>query len=207
MSRVEAVATAAARSVIRSANAATSVENARSGMAVGVRVGRGVRVGQGVWVGHGVRVGQGVRVGRGVSVGHGVRVAVGALGVGVSTCAVVKAAGGASTWKPTSAMLAAPSPAPNHARRWALNRRSASNTRFMCATVRMRRHAGRHVERHAGQIAHFCQAKPRLATIMYMGRKDKGREICINCGQTFHKKLTSKELRCTKCRKAEKKAA
>jgi hypothetical protein len=40
-----------------------------------------------------------------------------------------------------------------------------------------------------------------------MGRKDKGREICINCGQTFHKKLTSKELRCTKCRKAEKKAA
>jgi hypothetical protein len=47
----------------------------------------------------------------------------------------------------------------------------------------------------------------RLATIMGMGRKDKGREICINCGQTFHKKLTSKELRCTKCRKAEKKAA
>jgi protein-arginine kinase activator protein McsA len=42
---------------------------------------------------------------------------------------------------------------------------------------------------------------------MGMGRKDKGREICINCGQTFHKKLTSKELRCTKCRKAEKKAA
>jgi hypothetical protein len=42
---------------------------------------------------------------------------------------------------------------------------------------------------------------------MDMGRKDKGREICINCGQTFHKKLTSKELRCTKCRKAEKKAA
>jgi protein-arginine kinase activator protein McsA len=40
-----------------------------------------------------------------------------------------------------------------------------------------------------------------------MGRKDKGREICINCGQTFHKKLTSKELRCTKCRKADKKAA
>jgi len=40
-----------------------------------------------------------------------------------------------------------------------------------------------------------------------MGRKDKGREICINCGQTFHKKWTSKELRCTKCRKAEKKAA
>jgi hypothetical protein len=40
-----------------------------------------------------------------------------------------------------------------------------------------------------------------------MGRKDKGREICITCGQTFHKKLTSKELRCTKCRKAEKKAA
>src|SRR5919202_836552 len=40
-----------------------------------------------------------------------------------------------------------------------------------------------------------------------MGRKDKGREICISCGQTFHKKLTSKELRCTKCRKAEKKAA
>ena len=40
-----------------------------------------------------------------------------------------------------------------------------------------------------------------------MGRKDKGREICIKCGQTFHKKLTSKELRCTKCRKAEKKAA
>lgn len=37
-----------------------------------------------------------------------------------------------------------------------------------------------------------------------MGRKDKGREICIVCGQTFHKKLTSKELRCTKCRKAEK---
>ena len=49
--------------------------------------------------------------------------------------------------------------------------------------------------------------KPRLATIQDMGRKDKGREICINCGQTFHKKLTSKELRCTKCRKAEKKAA
>jgi protein-arginine kinase activator protein McsA len=47
----------------------------------------------------------------------------------------------------------------------------------------------------------------RLATIKGMGRKDKGREICINCGQTFHKKLTSKELRCTKCRKAEKKAA
>ena len=44
--------------------------------------------------------------------------------------------------------------------------------------------------------------KARLATIMGMGRKDKGREICINCGQTFHKKLTSKELRCTKCRKA-----
>jgi DNA-directed RNA polymerase subunit RPC12/RpoP len=40
-----------------------------------------------------------------------------------------------------------------------------------------------------------------------MGRKDKGREICITCGQTFHKKLTSKELRCTKCRKAEKNAA
>jgi protein-arginine kinase activator protein McsA len=53
----------------------------------------------------------------------------------------------------------------------------------------------------------FCQAMARLATIMGMGRKDKGREICINCGQTFHKKLTSKELRCTKCRKAEKKAA
>jgi protein-arginine kinase activator protein McsA len=53
----------------------------------------------------------------------------------------------------------------------------------------------------------FCQAVARLATIMSMGRKDKGREICINCGQTFHKKLTSKELRCTKCRKAEKKAA
>jgi protein-arginine kinase activator protein McsA len=53
----------------------------------------------------------------------------------------------------------------------------------------------------------FCQAEPRLATIQDMGRKDKGREICINCGQTFHKKLTSKELRCTKCRKAEKKAA
>jgi len=54
---------------------------------------------------------------------------------------------------------------------------------------------------------HFCQVEPRLATIHHMGRKDKGREICINCGQTFHKKLTSKELRCTKCRKAEKKAA
>jgi protein-arginine kinase activator protein McsA len=54
---------------------------------------------------------------------------------------------------------------------------------------------------------HFCQAMARLATIKGMGRKDKGREICINCGQTFHKKLTSKELRCTKCRKAEKKAA
>ena len=54
---------------------------------------------------------------------------------------------------------------------------------------------------------HFCQAEGRLATIKGMGRKDKGREICINCGQTFHKKLTSKELRCTKCRKAEKKAA
>jgi protein-arginine kinase activator protein McsA len=54
---------------------------------------------------------------------------------------------------------------------------------------------------------HFCQVEPRLATIQHMGRKDKGREICINCGQTFHKKLTSKELRCTKCRKAEKKAA
>lgn len=40
-----------------------------------------------------------------------------------------------------------------------------------------------------------------------MGRKDKGREICIKCGQTFHKKLTSKELRCTKCRKAEKASA
>ena len=55
--------------------------------------------------------------------------------------------------------------------------------------------------------ADFCQAMARLATIKAMGRKDKGREICINCGQTFHKKLTSKELRCTKCRKAEKKAA
>jgi len=54
---------------------------------------------------------------------------------------------------------------------------------------------------------HFCQVEARLATIKAMGRKDKGREICINCGQTFHKKLTSKELRCTKCRKAEKKAA
>jgi hypothetical protein len=59
----------------------------------------------------------------------------------------------------------------------------------------------------AGPSRHFCQAQPRLATINAMGRKDKGREICINCGQTFHKKLTSKELRCTKCRKAEKKAA
>ena len=59
--------------------------------------------------------------------------------------------------------------------------------------------------RRAGN--HFCQVEPRLATIQHMGRKDKGREICINCGQTFHKKLTSKELRCTKCRKAEKKAA
>ena len=58
-----------------------------------------------------------------------------------------------------------------------------------------------------GRSPHFCQAEPRLATIHPMGRKDKGREICINCGQTFHKKLTSKELRCTKCRKAEKKAA
>ena len=51
---------------------------------------------------------------------------------------------------------------------------------------------------------------PRTASARHnqgMGRKDKGREICINCGQTFHKKLTSKELRCTKCRKAEKKAA
>jgi hypothetical protein len=58
-----------------------------------------------------------------------------------------------------------------------------------------------------GKKRHFCQAEARLATIKGMGRKDKGREICINCGQTFHKKLTSKELRCTKCRKAEKKAA
>jgi hypothetical protein len=58
-----------------------------------------------------------------------------------------------------------------------------------------------------GTVRQFCQPKARLATIMSMGRKDKGREICINCGQTFHKKLTSKELRCTKCRKAEKKAA
>src|SRR5205085_11875047 len=59
----------------------------------------------------------------------------------------------------------------------------------------------------ASRGPHFCQAMARLATIQGMGRKDKGREICINCGQTFHKKLTSKELRCTKCRKAEKKAA
>ena len=73
----------------------------------------------------------------------------------------------------------------------------------MAPTIRMRRH----VERYAGQRQDFCQAEPRLATIICMGRKDKGREICINCGQTFHKKLTSKELRCTKCRKAEKKAA
>ena len=58
-----------------------------------------------------------------------------------------------------------------------------------------------------GAAQDFCQAMARLATIKGMGRKDKGREICINCGQTFHKKLTSKELRCTKCRKAEKKAA
>ena len=56
-------------------------------------------------------------------------------------------------------------------------------------------------------VFYFCQPEAPLATIMHMGRKDKGREICINCGQTFHKKLTSKELRCTKCRKAEKKAA
>jgi hypothetical protein len=56
-------------------------------------------------------------------------------------------------------------------------------------------------------LADFCQARRPLATIIVMGRKDKGREICIVCGQTFHKKLTSKELRCTKCRKADKKAA
>jgi hypothetical protein len=62
--------------------------------------------------------------------------------------------------------------------------------------------------RHSlSEWGHFCQVEARLATIKGMGRKDKGREICINCGQTFHKKLTSKELRCTKCRKAEKKAA
>jgi len=53
----------------------------------------------------------------------------------------------------------------------------------------------------------FCQEVRHVATINRMGRKDKGREICITCGQTFHKKLTSKELRCTKCRKADKKAA
>ena len=53
----------------------------------------------------------------------------------------------------------------------------------------------------------LCALPLLIATMMSMGRKDKGREICINCGQTFHKKLTSKELRCTKCRKAEKKAA
>ena len=56
-------------------------------------------------------------------------------------------------------------------------------------------------------VMDFCQARRPIATIIVMGRKDKGREICIVCGQTFHKKLTSKELRCTKCRKAEKKAA
>jgi hypothetical protein len=71
------------------------------------------------------------------------------------------------------------------------------------------RHAkvGRRSILWAGRGGHFCQGEARLATIMAMGRKDKGREICITCGQTFHKKLTSKELRCTKCRKAEKKAA
>lgn len=52
----------------------------------------------------------------------------------------------------------------------------------------------------------FCARGVPVATMMRMGRKDKGREICVNCGQTFHKKLTSKELRCTKCRKAEKTA-
>jgi hypothetical protein len=58
-----------------------------------------------------------------------------------------------------------------------------------------------------GRVIDFCQVRRPLATIIAMGRKDKGREICIVCGQTFHKKLTSKELRCTKCRKADKKAA
>ena len=73
-------------------------------------------------------------------------------------------------------------------------------------TVMRASRAGRMASAGPGK-RHFCQGEPRLATIMGMGRKDKGREICINCGQTFHKKLTSKELRCTKCRKAEKKAA
>lgn len=53
----------------------------------------------------------------------------------------------------------------------------------------------------------LCAWVRLIATMVGMGRKDKGREICVICGQTFHKKLTSKELRCTKCRKAEKKAA
>jgi hypothetical protein len=70
-----------------------------------------------------------------------------------------------------------------------------------------KRHAAGKIENSGRWERHFCQAEARLATIKGMGRKDKGREICINCGQTFHKKLTSKELRCTKCRKAEKKAA
>ena len=61
-----------------------------------------------------------------------------------------------------------------------------------------------------GHTAVAAVVLPRTGSARHnlgMGRKDKGREICINCGQTFHKKLTSKELRCTKCRKAEKKAA
>jgi protein-arginine kinase activator protein McsA len=69
----------------------------------------------------------------------------------------------------------------------------------------------RHVPEQIEQIGqNGALLLPTMASARHnlgMGRKDKGREICINCGQTFHKKLTSKELRCTKCRKAEKKAA
>jgi hypothetical protein len=81
---------------------------------------------------------------------------------------------------------------------------TASVTRGPDVMVRVTAWRWRHCMSEWG---HFCQVEARLATIKGMGRKDKGREICINCGQTFHKKLTSKELRCTKCRKAEKKAA
>jgi hypothetical protein len=84
------------------------------------------------------------------------------------------------------------------------------------ASLRTKRHAIRHAKRHVtAKKRHAARpleksVLPSRASARHnqgMGRKDKGREICINCGQTFHKKLTSKELRCTKCRKAEKKAA
>src|SRR5437660_8243340 len=63
-------------------------------------------------------------------------------------------------------------------------RHVASRKRHLVPKASRERHPTVMRASHAGRMAsagpagcHFCQGEPRLATIMGMGRKDKGREI------------------------------